>query len=137
MAQNSNLLEGEPESPADHIQDHPAFVDGISTKDIDIIEFETADDAAQFKDEPIALVHENIVLIFLGSMKQLDSFQSVLEAREPVEGLYKAYYNSPEQQRFRAQVQKRKDWWIPRNCRLLLRSGAIPEICHLCPLYVQ
>jgi hypothetical protein len=97
---DSNLLEGEPESLSAHIQNHPAFVNGISTNDIDIIEFETADDAAQFKDEPIALVHENIVLIFLGSMKQLDSFQSVLDAREPVEGLYKAYYNSPEQQDF-------------------------------------
>lgn len=97
---DSNLLEGDPESLSDHIQNSPAFVDGISTNDIDIIEYETAEDAAQFKDESIALVHENIVLIFKGSMKQLDSFQSVLDAKEPVEGLYKAYYNSPEQQDF-------------------------------------
>ncbi|RDY71114.1 hypothetical protein DXT76_09110 [Halobacillus trueperi] len=96
----SNLLEGEKEPLSESVQSHEQFVNGYSTGDIDIIEYETAEGTEQLKEHPIALVHENIVLMFLGQMSQKDSFKAVLEARKPLEGLYRGYFNSAEQQSF-------------------------------------
>ncbi|MBX0356983.1 hypothetical protein [Halobacillus sp. Nhm2S1] len=96
----SNLLEGEKEPLPDSVQEHDQFVNGYSIGDIDIIEYENAEGTEHLKDHPIALVHENIVLMFLGQMSQKDSFQAVLEARKPLDGLYRGYFNSAEQQSF-------------------------------------
>ncbi|WP_394218694.1 hypothetical protein [Halobacillus trueperi] len=96
----SNLLEGKKEPLPDSVQEHDQFVSGYSIGDIDIIEYETAEGTEHLKDPPIALVHENIVLMFLGQMSQKDSFQAVLEAKKSLDGLYRGYFNSAEQQSF-------------------------------------
>lgn len=75
-------------------------MNGNSIGDIDIIVYETAEGTKDLKDHPFALVHENIVLMFLGQMAQKDSFQAVLEAKKPLDGLYRGYFNSAEQQSF-------------------------------------
>ncbi|MEC3885655.1 hypothetical protein VKA52_18185 [Halobacillus sp. HZG1] len=96
----SNLLDGEKEPLSESVQEHEQFVNGYSIGDIDIIEYETAEGTKHLKDHPIALTHENIVLMFLGQMSQKDSFREVLEARKPLDGLYRGYYNSAAQQSF-------------------------------------
>lgn len=102
----SNLLEGEKEPLPESVQEHEQFANGYSAGDIDIIEYETAEGTEPLKDHPIALVHENIVLMFLGQMSQQDSFQAVLEAKKPLDGLYRGYFNSAQQQSFVRQFRE-------------------------------